>query len=148
MRLMYLPAVREDARRIYELSKSLIDQYEDVSSIPYDNVLAWVREKIESNLLTYTRIMAEGQTAGYFHLFINEDGRLELDDFYVLEPFRGQGIGTEVLKEILANAEEEIMLYVFERNTGAVRLYERMGFETEKPVGKTRRIMVRKKQNA
>ena len=38
------------------------------------------------------------------------------------------------------------MLYVFERNTGAIRLYERMGFVTEKAVGATRRIMVKRKE--
>jgi len=33
---------------------------------------------------------------------------------------------------------------VFEKNTGAIRLYERMGFVTEEAVGATRRIMVRR----
>ena len=146
MRMMYLPAAREDAPRIYQLCKQLIDQYEDVNSIPYEKVLAWVEEKIESGILSYTRIEIEGQTVGYFHLCRSDDGRLELDDFYILEPYRGKGIGTEVLKEIFGNAGEDVMLYVFNKNTGAVRLYERMGFETEKQVGKTRRIMVKKKQ--
>lgn len=145
MRLMYLPASKEDVPRLYMLSKSLIDKYEDVDSIPYEKVLAWVKNKIEGSIAEYTRILCDGLLAGYFHLYKNEDGRPELDDVYILEPFRGKGIGTEVLKEILANVDEDVMLYVFEKNTGAIRLYERMGFVTEEAVGATRRIMVKRK---
>ena len=147
MRLMYLPAVQEDIPVLCSLSRQLIDTYEDVASIPYEKVIAWVEKKIESAIGEYIRILCDGMVAGYFYLCKGEDGRLELDDFYVLEPFRGKGIGTEVLHEILANADEEVMLYVFERNTGAIRLYERMGFVTEKAVGTTRRIMVKRKES-
>lgn len=144
MILHYAAAAKEDAARIYGLCKCLIDEYEDISAIPYEKVLVWVREKIESSIKDYTRIVADGQLVGYFHLYQNDDGRLELDDFYVLEPFRGKGIGTEVLREVLANVYEDVMLYVFEKNTGAIRLYERMGFVTERFIGKTRRILVKK----
>lgn len=48
--------------------------------------------------------------------------------------FRGQGLGTKLLAIARSQAQDggfnELSLLVFEQNTGAVRLYERNGFET------------------
>ena len=40
MDLTYSPAAPADAGAIFELCKALIDQYEDISTIDYDRVLA------------------------------------------------------------------------------------------------------------
>ena len=48
-----------------------------------------------------------------------------------------------MLERCFAEAEGPIFLYVFMRNTGAVRLYERMGFRVREKVGETRYIMER-----
>ena len=146
MILTYEAAKQEDIEKIYALSRQLVDDYEDIGSIPYEKVLAWMHRKIESGIAEYTRILCDGRHAGYYHLCDRDDGRTELDDFYILEPFRGRGIGTKVLEKLLDEAEKDVMLYVFNWNAGALKLYERMGFVTEKYVGKTRRIMVCRKE--
>ena len=145
MNMTYEAAGQEDIEKIFSLSRQLVDDYEDIASIPYEKVLGWMHKKIESGITEYIRVYADGQHAGYYHLCESDDGRQELDDFYILSPFRGKGIGTMVLEKLLHEVEKDVMLYVFNQNTGAVRLYERMGFVTEKYVGKTRRIMVYRK---
>ena len=108
-------AEAQDAARIYDLSRALIDRYEDTASIDYEAVLSWMRRKIERGIVSYTRILADGQ-----------------------------GIGTQVLREILNTCRCDVMLYVFTRNARVMRWYERNGFRIDRQVSATRCIMVRK----
>ena len=47
MNITYAPIKKEDIDTIYAFCKKLIDDYEDLDSIDYDKVLAWVKRKIE-----------------------------------------------------------------------------------------------------
>ena len=75
-----------------------------------------------------------------------EEALLEIDDLYVLAPYRRLGIGTELFRRCIAESErlgKPLMLYVFTKNTPAVRLYEKMGFVLKETVSPTRSILVR-----
>ena len=138
MDLTYSPAAPSDAGPIFELCKVLIDKYEDISTIDYDRVLAWVRRKIEVSICEYRRILADGVHAGYFHFCPAEDG-WELDDLYVFPEFQNQGIGTAVIQDCCE--KDPVMLYVFRKNTGALALYRRLGFQEVGTAGQTRLIL-------
>ena len=141
-RLTYEQATQADAERIFSMSKALIDQYEDIASIDYDKVLQWVRRKIEAQIGEYQRVLMDGSLAGYVH-FHPDGERMELDDLYVLPEYRGQGIGTAVVEKCCAETVKPVYLYVFRRNEGAVRLYQRLGFKIVQEVGGSRYIMQR-----
>ena len=103
----------------------------------------WVRHKLQSQIGGYTVILRDAGQVGYLHLIPSEV--YELDDLYILPEFRGQGIGTEVIRfcmEQSRQAGKGIFLYVFRENRRAISLYGRMGFRIWKTVGKTRLIMV------
>ena len=140
MMLQYQPAEEEDIPAIYSQVKSLIDQYEDCDSIDYEKVMAWVHRKISSNISQYRRVIADGEKCAYYHLC--DDG--ELDDLYVLPTFRGQGIGSEILRKCMKESSKPLYLYVFSRNIRAISLYEKFGFSLRETVGKTRLILERK----
>ncbi|MDB8544770.1 hypothetical protein PNV01_08135 [Turicibacter sanguinis] len=53
MKLIYQAAKEEDIASIFELNKQLIDQYEDVKIIDYEQVLKWVYQKIETHIQDY-----------------------------------------------------------------------------------------------
>ena len=131
--LTFEPATREDLEPIFVLNKQLIDQYEDLSAIRYDAVLQWVRRSAERYLGSFRRILWNGEHAGYYCL-VKDEGRWELDSLFVFPDFQGRGIGTEVLKKCQQEASP-LFLYVFQKNTGALKLYQRMGFQITKPVG-------------
>ncbi|MBQ3093911.1 MAG: GNAT family N-acetyltransferase [Clostridia bacterium] len=89
---------------------------------------------------TYARaylLEHDGQTAGYALLaitFSQEAGGIAwwVEELYVKELFRGKGIGSGFLKDLISAAPPEvkrIRLEVEEDNTRAVALYRSLGFE-------------------
>ena len=128
-----------DAPVIFEMCRETVDKYEDVSSFDYDAAMDWVKRKIEKTISQYTRIYKDGELCGYFSF--NPDGeKYELDDFYIFEGFRGQGIGTYVLEKCLSDTDKTVFLYVFKKNTVALNMYIKHGFKPVKDLG-TRYIM-------
>ena len=145
MKISYSSALEVDVDVIYTFCSQLIAGFE-TDPIDLDKVLPWCKRKISSQLAEYQRILKDGELAGYFHLSPMEDGSWELDDFYLFEGYRGQGIGSAVLRELCASADEQektMVLYVFKKNEGAVRLYERCGFVISDQAGNSRWIMTR-----
>lgn len=140
MTLQFVPAVPEDAETLYELNRQLIDTYEDLDSIDYPKVLAWVRRNLEQNLPHFVRVLADGVLVGYYCLR-PEGESMELDSLFVLPPYQNRGIGTQILEKCLEESDVPVFLYVFRKNTRAVALYGKLGFRIVKEVGKTRFIM-------
>ena len=146
MLLTYQPADTSDLDALFAFNKELIDRYEDLNQIPYQKVLAWVRQKLEQQIQEYTCIFVDGKKAGYYHFSPTDSSTMELDDLYLFPAFRGHGIGTAVIQKCCAETSQPIMLYVFQKNTGAIALYQRMGFQiqcTTQNVSRTRYIMRR-----
>lgn len=136
-------ATAADIEPIWQWCRWLIDEYEDLEQIDYELVLRWVRRKIETHIDEYTVVYANGEQAGYYRFYRNEDGKYELDDLYLLPAFRGRGIGSAVIKACCASVCESVMLYTFIRNERAVSFYRRHGFRVIQTVRGSRYIMER-----
>ena len=141
MNLVYRVSTKSDIHKIYELSRNLIDEYEDIQNIDYEKVLTWVYKKIEGNIHEYTSIYLDNTLVGYYHFYEDKD-KMELDDFYIFSEYQNKGIGSKVLSELI-QTEKTIYLYVFVKNVKAIRLYERYGFKICKRFNKNRYIMER-----
>ena len=141
MELSFEQAAAEDVEPIFELNNQLILTYENLESIGLDRVLGWVHKKIQNRIQEYTTIYADGEKAGYYHFYRNEEGELELDDLYVFPEFRNRGIGSNVISRCCSSAREPVMLYVFIRNHPAAALYQRMGFEIVQTIRDSRYLM-------
>lgn len=141
MIITYTSAVQQDIPVIFEQAKKLIDKYENIQEFEYDRVMTWVAAKIENRIDAYRKILCDNTPAGYVHFERNEEGTYEIDDLYVLQPYRNQGIGTQVIIDCIQQVQEPVMLYVFKKNTAAIRLYKRLGFRIEERAGRTRYIM-------
>ncbi len=68
------------------------------------------------------KVTADGEVAGFCVLC-----DCWIDHLYVDPRFQGMGIGSRLL-EVAIGSAPRLQLWVFQRNTGAIRLYERHGF--------------------
>lgn len=116
-----------DAEAVFELNREAVLAYEDSPSVDKDKALLWIRKDIGENIGKYRRILFGEEKAGYVRLDDLGD-KWFLDDLFLFPSFRGKGIGTALLSEHLKNAGKPTELFVFIRNTGARRFYERLGF--------------------
>ena len=67
-----------------------------------------------------------------------DEAQIRLLDIAVLQKFQNKGIGTELLRRLMREAEEvnkPLRHTVFVLNTNAYRFYERLGFETIEDLG-------------
>ncbi len=91
-------------------------------------------EKSENNVLY--NIVLEDEVIGYIWCSVNknqEPNYAYLFEILVYQEFRGQGFGKEALrkciKEIKDLGIQNVWLHVFSHNQGALKLYQRLGFE-------------------
>jgi GNAT superfamily N-acetyltransferase len=86
----------------------------------------------EQWILTEVRIItANGSDVGWLQTTVRDDARF-VAQLFVDAPFQRQGIGTEVMNRLIADAtglDQAVRLAVVKINP-AVRLYERLGFHT------------------
>ena len=141
MQLTYEPARAEDGPVIFGFAKELIERYETDPNLDLEMAFGWTKRKIEKRIDEYTRVLCDGEVAGYYR-FAPDGDKMELDDLYVLPEYRNRGVGTAVLRRCLAQGKP-IYFYVFTGNARAVALYEREGFHKAEDVSPTRMIMAR-----
>lgn len=85
----------------------------------------------------YDVILVDGQPAGRIWVGI-DDTQIRLLDIGLLEEFQNLGVGTVLLKRLIAEAGEankSLRHMVFVLNNNAHRFYERLGFVTIEDVG-------------
>lgn len=79
----------------------------------------------------YYIISQKGDPAGYFAIRKDEDA-LFLSKLYVLQDFRGQGLGKAAMQFIETEAKQnscnKICLTVNKYNTNSIKVYENIGF--------------------
>jgi ribosomal protein S18 acetylase RimI-like enzyme len=116
---------------------------------PYlDQMLDWTDAEEEAFLrsnLTQTSnhaaIMVAGERVGTTQIVETADS-ISLHQIAIVPEYQGRGIGSAIVQSLIARAEvtgKPVHLSVFHANTGARRLYERLGFtvvaDTERDAG-------------
>jgi ribosomal protein S18 acetylase RimI-like enzyme len=109
-------------------------QKEAFLRMQFDAQDAWWRENYAG--ATFDVIVVDGEPAGrlYVHRGPSE---IRIVDIALLPDHRGRGIGTSLLRDLLAEGdagEKSVTIHV-ERMNPALRLYERLGFAVAEDKG-------------
>jgi ribosomal protein S18 acetylase RimI-like enzyme len=94
----------------------------------------WYREQYTQ--ATYEVIVIDGEPAGRLYLYRGE-AEIRIVDIALLPEHRGNGAGTSLLRDLLAEADaagKRVTIHV-ERLNSALRLYERLGFTVAEDKG-------------
>lgn len=128
-KLTFCPAGFEDLPPLLRWSVRHVKEYE-TAKLDWKHVEEILSEKLRQELPCCRRIYKNGKKIGYFSL-LQRPEYLELNNFWIFLPFRGQGIGSQVLQYCKGEARKAslpLRLFVFTKNKGAVRFYKRWGF--------------------
>lgn len=104
-----------------------VKRYEDFARVDQAEALSAVRRKVQKQIFNYTVAEKDGTAVGCYYMH-PAGGRMELEDFYVFESYRGQGVGTRMLRDCQAKANGALWLRVFAGNVRAIGFYIRLGF--------------------
>ena len=86
-----------------------------------------MRRRVQKQIFNFTIAEKDGEAVGCYFLH-NVNGRVELEDFYVFDPHRGRGIGTQMLRDCQSKVNGAIWLRVYAGNIRAIGFYIRLGF--------------------
>jgi len=147
MNLSYKICTLKDLQILVEISiKTFVSAFEKQNNPEdfktyMDN--AFSKEKLKKELIdentSFYFVYNEKDLVGYFKLNEKEsqteplgNSSIEIERIYVLDEFQGQQIGKQLLFKIIEKANQDnlsfIWLGVWEKNTAAIRFYERNGF--------------------
>lgn len=147
MQLHFQKCIFSDLNTLVHISKkTFVNAFEEVNDP--DDFKAYIDFAFEkSNLAkqlnnsnsSFYFVFENEQLVGYFKLNKNDaqtdiktSESIELERIYVLEEFQGQQIGKYMLQEVIRLcsdlSKKYIWLGVWQKNTDAIRFYEKYGF--------------------
>lgn len=137
-RISFRPETPKDSAFLYRLYVSTREDEMRIVPWPDEQKAAFLRQQFEAqtahyknqySAAEYSIILFDGAPAG--RLYLNQQpGDLRIMDILLAPEYRGHGIGTILLRDILDRATaagHSVSIHV-ERQNPALRLYERLGF--------------------
>lgn len=110
----------------YKLS-SILEYASDLSNKELDEINTYVKDNVPNQINNYKLINIDGNIVGC--IFVeNKDNGVIIDELYIEEKYRNNGIGTDLINNVISN-NNIVYLWVYKLNVKAIRLYKRLGIK-------------------
>lgn len=116
-----------DINRLIEYKKNTIYEYaNNLSNDEINKINNYVLDSVPKLIDDYFNIIVDDKVVGCLLLTLKDDGKL-LDEIYIEDQYRGKGIGTDIISNIIRN-NDIVYLWVYKKNVRAISLYKKLGF--------------------
>lgn len=119
-------AINDDINLIIKYKLNSITEY--VNNLSKDKISNYVNNNIPKQINDYKVIKVDNKIIGCLLVTDHLDGIL-LDEIFIEEKYRNNGIGSDIIKGILSK-NDNVYLWVYKRNINAYALYKKFGFYT------------------
>lgn len=119
----------EDLLIKYKLN-TILEYANNISETEFIKINEYVKNNVPKQITAYKIIKANNKAIGCVLVTKHLDGAL-LDELYLEEKYRNKGIGTKIIKDILAG-NEIVYLWVYKENRKAINLYKKLKFHIAK----------------
>ena len=117
-----------DIERLIEYKKKTIYEYaNNLREEEINKINNYVSNNVPKLLNDYYNIVIDNKVIGCVLVTNTKDGKL-LDEIYIEEQFRNNGIGSDIIKNIIKE-NDIVYLWVYKENVQAISLYKRLGFK-------------------
>ena len=131
MKYELVKSSKKDIDRLIEYKKRIICEYaKDLSIEEVNKIDEYVTSEVSRLIDDYYNIVVNNKIIGSLLLTEKDDGKL-LDEIYLEEEYRNNGIGTDIINNIISN-NDIIYLWVYKDNVKAISLYKRLNFNIVK----------------
>ena len=138
-----LTATNKDIAKLIQYKLASILAYDKkITAEEKERITNFVKNSIPNQINDYKVIEIDNKIIGCLYIESYQDGIL-LNEIYLEEEYRNQGIGTDIIKNILQN-NSKVYLWVYKENEKALKLYQSLNFTIEESEEK-RYLMVYKK---
>lgn len=98
----------------------------DLNCYEMNKIRSYVISEIRKELNNFKLIECNEKVIGIVSVYNYQDGVM-IDEIFIEEMYRNNGIGTDIIKKILKN-NSKVYLWVYKDNVGAVKLYKKLQF--------------------
>lgn len=123
-----ISAKKENINLLKEYKLNTI--FEFANSLKKEEIIKiknYVNNSVPNLIENYKLILISNIIVGCILFYKKDDGIL-LDEIFIEEKYRNNGVGTNILKTILKN-NNIVYLWVYKLNTNAIKLYKKLGFK-------------------